>query len=427
MNIVRLGCLALPAVLLACSSVAPIKVAAGDQCFRCRRYISNERVATETIDSNRFVSKFRGPGCMAKYLVTHPDERPIIFVTDYTSGSMIAPEAALYVPDLIDRKTAETGLRAFRNPAHADAFAAGGIGGTDHLGRGPRPGALRARFKSGGSMQTLFEWGFILGLILPPAAIVAGACATLGPSFVYWRSHAGERGVTKRWAVALHHRFGRRRHHRHRCAAAASRRSTARPSGCSATPRRRCIGRNVSMLMPSPYHEEHDGYLARYLSTGEREHHRHRPRGHRPAQGRVDVPAAPVGRRDADVGGERKFTGMLHDLTDRVQLEERLRASEARWRAIVESAVDGIVVIDAHGRIEAFNPAAERLFGYAERDVIGQNVNMLMPSPYPRGARRLSRALSRHRRPARSSASAARSPAAARTARRFRCTCRSAR
>ena len=54
-------------------------------------------------------------------------------------------------------------------------------------------------------MQTLFEWGSILGLILPPAAIVAGACATLGPSFVYWRSHAGERGVASRRAVALDH------------------------------------------------------------------------------------------------------------------------------------------------------------------------------------------------------------------------------
>jgi two-component system, LuxR family, sensor kinase FixL len=56
--------------------------------------------------------------------------------------------------------------------------------------------------------------------------------------------------------------------------------------------------------------------------------------------------------------------------------------SQERYRSIFESAVDGIIVIDRHGRIEAFNSAAERLFGYTEDEVIGRNVNLLMPSPY---------------------------------------------
>ena len=82
------------------------------------------------------------------------------------------------------------------------------------------------------------------------------------------------------------------------------------------------------------------------------------------------------------INGERKFSGMLRDLTGRVNLEGALGASEARWRAIVDSAVDGIVVIDTYGRVEAFNRGAERLFGYKSAEVLGRNVDMLMPSPY---------------------------------------------
>ena len=75
------------------------------------------------------------------------------------------------------------------------------------------------------------------------------------------------------------------------------------------------------------------------------------------------------------------FTGILHDLSQRVAIEEALRKSEERVRSIVESAVDAIIVIDDRGSIQAFNPSAERLFGYRISEVLGQNVNMLMPSP----------------------------------------------
>ncbi len=56
--------------------------------------------------------------------------------------------------------------------------------------------------------------------------------------------------------------------------------------------------------------------------------------------------------------------------------------NEATMRAIVETAVTGIITIDAKGTTRSFNPAAERLFGYRTDDVVGSNVKTLMPEPY---------------------------------------------
>lgn len=84
------------------------------------------------------------------------------------------------------------------------------------------------------------------------------------------------------------------------------------------------IGKNVSMLMPSPYREQHDGYLERYLTTGERKI--------------IGIGRVVVGeRRDGSTfpmelsvgemksGKDRYFTGFIRDLSERQKTESRLQ------------------------------------------------------------------------------------------------------
>jgi two-component system sensor kinase FixL len=76
---------------------------------------------------------------------------------------------------------------------------------------------------------------------------------------------------------------------------------------------------------------------------------------------------------------------MLHHARRAIdRTESALRTREAHLRSILDTVPDATVVIDEAGLITSFSAAAERQFGYTESELLGRNVNMLMPEPYHR-------------------------------------------
>jgi PAS domain S-box-containing protein len=141
------------------------------------------------------------------------------------------------------------------------------------------------------------------------------------------------------------------------------------------------MGKNVKMLMPEPYRNEHDGYLYNYLNTG---HKKIIGIGREVTGLRKNGTTFPMHLAVSElyVAGKRMFTGIARDISDLREAIRQLEDSEARTRAILDAAVDAILTIETNGEVESINPAAERLFGYQAAEVIGKNVKMLMPEPY---------------------------------------------
>jgi PAS domain S-box-containing protein len=81
-------------------------------------------------------------------------------------------------------------------------------------------------------------------------------------------------------------------------------------------------------------------------------------------------------------GNVQGFWKITHDLTERKRAEERFRASEERFRALTQSVNDAVISADASGRIVFWNKGAQVIFGYAEEEVVGQPLTLLMPESY---------------------------------------------
>src|SRR5215204_4345062 len=78
----------------------------------------------------------------------------------------------------------------------------------------------------------------------------------------------------------------------------------------------------------------------------------------------------------------RQIDTIVRDITERKRSEEALKKSEARHRAVVDTALDAIVTMSADGLIRSFNHSAELIFGYTAEEAIGQRLEMLMPERF---------------------------------------------
>ncbi|HWG90971.1 MAG TPA: PAS domain S-box protein [Candidatus Thermoplasmatota archaeon] len=89
----------------------------------------------------------------------------------------------------------------------------------------------------------------------------------------------------------------------------------------------------------------------------------------------------------------RVYREAQEELADRQRMEEALRRSETQHRALFTSLLDPVVVTDEQRRIQRFNPAFEKAFGYRLEDVFGQSTSVLYadPTEHAETGRRLSR------------------------------------
>ncbi|WP_395258306.1 PAS domain S-box protein [Alienimonas sp. DA493] len=123
------------------------------------------------------------------------------------------------------------------------------------------------------------------------------------------------------------------------------------------------LGRNVAVLMPSPYRAEHDGYVARYLRTGTP----HIIGIGRQVEGlRSDGSTFPMHLAVSEVtlDDRRLFTGIIRDLTDQKRIEAELDRRELQIRFMIENLPAGAVYADRAGGTLLCNPTVQRITGY---------------------------------------------------------------
>jgi sigma-B regulation protein RsbU (phosphoserine phosphatase) len=136
--------------------------------------------------------------------------------------------------------------------------------------------------------------------------------------------------------------------------------------------RNEALGRNVAMLMPSPYREAHDGYVSAYRDTGVK---KIIGVGREVVGQRKDGTVFPMYLSIGELRLEqrRHFVGLTHDLTELKRAEEQLLILSAA----VDQSPAAMLIASVDGRIKYVNQCFVQLTGFAKDELVGQNPNLL--------------------------------------------------
>lgn len=142
------------------------------------------------------------------------------------------------------------------------------------------------------------------------------------------------------------------------------------------------IGRPLTVLMPERFRTAHDAGIARVVETGEK---RVIGRTVELAGLRRDGTEFPIELSLSTWttgSGDRFFAGIIRDVSERVRLMRELTDAKERMGAILDSATDAVVCADQEGRIVLWNPAAERMLGHTEEDLLGEPLTVIVPARF---------------------------------------------
>ncbi|MEW6438462.1 MAG: PAS domain S-box protein [Pseudomonadota bacterium] len=139
------------------------------------------------------------------------------------------------------------------------------------------------------------------------------------------------------------------------------------------------VGQSIATLQPANQKGEDASTLAR-LKAGEKiEHFETRRQRKDGAIIDVSLTVSPLHDARGRLVGASK---VARDITAIKYSQSALAEREAHLQSVLDTVPDAMIVIDPLGTIQSFSAAAERLFGYAAAEAVGQNVRMLMPPPY---------------------------------------------